>query len=81
MLALPLTLLITATRIHVSAWVQEPGNCKAANGDDRWAHPVTAVAMLKHLGVLSPDALTELSPMPIKNRRGDVVGRVESTVS
>ncbi|QQS32312.1 MAG: asparaginase [Acidobacteriota bacterium] len=51
---------------------------KVEDGDDRRARPVTAVALLKHLGVLSSDALAELSPMPIKNRRGDVVGRVVS---
>lgn len=50
---------------------------KIEDGDDRRARPVTAVALLKHLGVLSPDSLPELSPMPIKNRRGDVVGSVK----
>ena len=51
---------------------------KIEDGDDRRARPVTAVALLKHLGVLSPDALPELSPMPIKNRRGDIVGIVKA---
>ncbi len=51
---------------------------KIEDGDDRRARPVTAVAVLKHLGLLAPDALPELSPMPIKNRRGDVIGSVKS---
>lgn len=53
---------------------------KIEDGDDRRARPVTAVSLLKHLGVLLSDALSELSPMPIKNRRGDIVGEVGSTV-
>ena len=52
---------------------------KIEDGDDKRARPVVAVAVLKRLGILSDDELPELSPMPIKNRRGDVVGRVEST--
>ena len=50
---------------------------KIEDGDDRRARPVVAVAVLKQLGILPPDALPELSPMPLTNRRGDVVGRVE----
>lgn len=53
---------------------------KIEDGDDRRARPVAAVALLKHLGVLSEDVLPELSPMPIKNRRGDTVGRVIAMV-
>lgn len=49
---------------------------KIEDGDDRRARPVVAVAILKQLGILSPDDLPELSPMPLKNRRGDVVGAV-----
>jgi len=51
---------------------------KIEDGDDRRARPVVAVAILKQLGILSPDDLPELSPMSVKNRRGDIVGRVES---
>jgi L-asparaginase II len=51
---------------------------KIEDGDDRRARPVVAVALLKKFGILSQDDLPELSPMVIKNRRGDIVGRVES---
>ena len=51
---------------------------KIADGDDLRARPVVAVAILKKLGILEGDAMPDLSPMPIKNRRGDVVGRVEA---
>jgi L-asparaginase II len=53
---------------------------KIEDGNDHRARPVVAVAVLKQLGILSSDALPELSPMPIKNRRGDVVGKVEANV-
>jgi len=53
---------------------------KVADGDDHRGRPVIAVSILKQLGLISSEALPELSPMPIKNRRGNVVGRVESEV-
>ncbi|MEP6703563.1 MAG: asparaginase [Acidobacteriota bacterium] len=53
---------------------------KIEDGDDKRARPVVAVALLKKLGILSPEDLSELSPMPIRNRRGDLVGRVEAVV-
>ena len=53
---------------------------KIEDGDDRRARPVVAVELLKKFGILSGDDLPELSPMPVKNRRGDVVGRVEATI-
>ena len=54
---------------------------KIADGDDYRGRPVVAVDVLRQLGVLSADDLTDLSPMPIKNRRGDVVGKVHSALS
>jgi L-asparaginase II len=51
---------------------------KIEDGDDKRARPVVAVEILKQLGILSTDDLPELSPMSIKNRRGDVVGHVEA---
>ncbi|HMO81191.1 MAG TPA: asparaginase [Pyrinomonadaceae bacterium] len=53
---------------------------KIEDGDDRRARPVVAAALLEHLGILPEDALPELSPMPVKNRRGDVVGKVVSVI-
>ncbi len=52
---------------------------KIEDGDDKRARPVVAVDLLKQLGVIEPKSLPELSPMPIKNRRGDLVGRVEDS--
>lgn len=49
---------------------------KIEDGNDYRARPVVAVKILKDLGILPPEALPELSPMPIKNRRGDLVGSV-----
>ena len=51
---------------------------KIEDGDDKRARPVVAVEILKQLGILSSEDLPELSPMPIKNRRGDLVGSVEA---
>ena len=51
---------------------------KVEDGDDRRARPVVAVTILKRLGLITPEALPDLSPMPIKNRRGYTVGRIES---
>ncbi|HEV7701679.1 MAG TPA: asparaginase [Pyrinomonadaceae bacterium] len=53
---------------------------KVSDGDDHRGRPVVAVSILKQLGLISSDALPELSPMPIRNRRNDIVGRVESVV-
>src|ERR1035437_5354726 len=51
---------------------------KIEDGDDQRATPVVAVELLRRLGILEREQLTDLSPMPIKNRRGNVVGKVES---
>ncbi|MDM7921533.1 MAG: asparaginase [Pyrinomonadaceae bacterium] len=53
---------------------------KIDDGDDRRARPVAAVAILKQLRILGHDALPELSPMPIRNRRGDMAGHVEASI-
>jgi L-asparaginase II len=52
---------------------------KIDDGDDRRGRPVAAVEALRQLGVLPKGALGEVSPMKIKNRRGDVVGRIEAS--
>ena len=54
---------------------------KIADGDDYLSRPVVAVEILRQLGVLSTNALSDMSPMPIKNRRGDLVGRVEPSLN
>lgn len=53
---------------------------KIEDGDDKRARPVVAVEIMKNLGVLSFDDLPELSPMAIKNRRGDIAGTVRSVL-
>ena len=49
---------------------------KIEDGDDMLSRPVVAVEILRQLGVFDFDILPQLSPMPIKNRRGDVVGSI-----
>lgn len=53
---------------------------KVADGDDHRARPAVAVDILRKLGVLSERDLTDISPLPVRNRRGDIVGRVEAAV-
>ncbi len=53
---------------------------KIEDGDDYLSRPAVTVAVLRNLGVLLVDDLQQLSPMPVKNRRGDQVGRVEATL-
>lgn len=52
---------------------------KIEDGEDKRARPVVAIELFKKLGIFGEDALSELSPLPLKNRRGDVVGRVEAS--
>ena len=49
---------------------------KVEDGDDHRARPVVAVEILRQLGILPDGDLPTLSPMQIKNRRGDIVGRI-----
>lgn len=51
---------------------------KVEDGDDHRGRPVVVVELLRQLDVLARTDLTELSPMPIKNRRGDAVGSVDA---
>ena len=53
---------------------------KIEDGDDKRARAVVSIEILRQLGILSESDLREYSPMPIKNRRGDEVGKVESRV-
>ncbi len=52
---------------------------KIEDGDDKRARAVVLVELLRQLKILGNDDLPEISPLLIKNRRGDVVGRVEAS--
>jgi L-asparaginase II len=54
---------------------------KVEDGDDHIARPVIAVEVLRQLGVLAAGDLSELSPMPVKNRLGVVVGKIFSPIT
>ncbi len=54
---------------------------KIADGDDYLSRPVVAVEILRQLNVLSINDLSDMSPMPIKNRRGDIVGEIITSIS
>lgn len=49
---------------------------KVADGDDYRGRPVIAIEILRQLGILGADDLVDLSPSLVKNRRGEVVGKV-----
>lgn len=51
---------------------------KIEDGDDKRARPPIAIEVLRQLGIFRPETLSDYSPLPIKNRRGDEVGRVEA---
>jgi L-asparaginase II len=53
---------------------------KVEDGDDKRARPAVAIELLRKLGILRDGDLSEYSPIPIRNRRSEIVGRVESTV-
>ncbi|MEP6703875.1 MAG: asparaginase [Acidobacteriota bacterium] len=53
---------------------------KIEDGDDKRARPVVAVELLKKFEILSAEDMPELSPMAIRNRQGDAVGRVEAAI-
>jgi L-asparaginase II len=54
---------------------------KVADGDDHRARPVVAVEILRQLRVLSARDLIDLSPLPLRNRQGAIVGKVESFIN
>ena len=51
---------------------------KIEDGDDKRARAVISVEVLRQLGILSAEDLQDYSPLPIKNRRGDMVGKVKA---
>lgn len=54
---------------------------KIEDGDDKRARAVISVEILRQLGIFDAETLKEISPMPIKNRRGETVGRVQTTLN
>lgn len=53
---------------------------KIEDGEDLRGRTVAGIELLRQLEILGKEDLRELSPMPIKNWRGDVVGRVETNL-
>jgi L-asparaginase II len=54
---------------------------KIEDGDDMLSRPVVAVELLRQLGIVPADTLSNFSPMPIKNRRGNMVGRISAKLT
>lgn len=52
---------------------------KIEDGDDKRARAVISVEVLRQLGIFNAETLRQISPLPIKNRRGEIVGRVEAS--
>ncbi|MET0751729.1 MAG: asparaginase [Pyrinomonadaceae bacterium] len=52
---------------------------KIEDGDDKRARASISVEVLRQIGIFDKDTLADYSPLPIKNRRGDAVGRVEAS--
>ena len=53
---------------------------KIEDGDDKRARAVISVEVLRQLGIFNEKTLQNISPLPIKNRRGEIVGRVEAEI-
>lgn len=51
---------------------------KIEDGDDKRARAVVSVEVLRQLGIFEAETLSEISPLPILNRRGEAVGQVEA---
>lgn len=54
---------------------------KIEDGDDKRARAVISVEVLRQLGILDASNLKDYSPLPIKNRRGEIVGKVKASFS
>ncbi|MEP6903790.1 MAG: asparaginase, partial [Actinomycetota bacterium] len=52
---------------------------KIEDGDDKRARAVISVEVMRQLGIYDAGKLKNYSPLPIKNRRGETVGRVEAS--
>ena len=51
---------------------------KIEDGDDKRGRPVVGIELMRRLGVLRSEALAAYSPLDIKTRKGQVVGKVEA---
>lgn len=51
---------------------------KIEDGDDKRARAVISIEVLRRLGIFDENTLANYSPMPVTNRRGEAVGRVEA---
>lgn len=51
---------------------------KIEDGDDKRARAVISVEVLQQLGIFDASILKDYSPLPIKNRRGEIVGKTEA---
>lgn len=54
---------------------------KIEDGDDKRARAVVSVEVLRQLGIFDASNLKDYSPLPIKNRRSEIVGKVEASFS
>jgi L-asparaginase II len=54
---------------------------KIEDGDDQRARAVVSVEVLRRLGIFSAEDLQNYSPLPVKNRRGNLVGKVRAVVT
>ncbi len=54
---------------------------KIEDGDDKRARAVISVEVLRQLGIFDRETLIQISPMPITNRRGDTVGKVQAVLN
>ena len=52
---------------------------KIDDGDDKRARAVISVEVLRQLGIFGENTLKDYSPLAIKNRRGETVGRTEAS--
>jgi L-asparaginase II len=52
---------------------------KIEDGDDKRARAVISVEILRQLGIFEAETLKDYSPLSIKNRRGEIVGKVEAS--
>ena len=52
---------------------------KIEDGDDKRARPVVGIELMRKLGVIRAEDLATYSPLDIKTRKGQTVGKVECT--